>query len=74
MTPVGADDNWSATWNEDALNGLNSCAPDCYYSGFHLEMRVPWEDDLTPAVTCESFLQMELSFDWYELSDGGGEL
>ena len=69
-TPAGEAGSWSATWGEEALIGLNACAPDCYYSGFHLEMRIPWEDELTPAVDCESFLQMELSFDWYDLSAG----
>jgi len=74
VIPAGEDGNWSASWFEDTLHGLNACAPDCYYSGFHLEMRVPWEDDQTPAVSCESFLQMELSFDWHDLSEEGGAL
>lgn len=73
VTPNGEAGSWSASWHEDSLIGLNDCAPDCYYSGFHLEMRVPWEDELTPAVSCESFLAMELSFVWTDLSveDGG---
>ena len=74
VTPTGEAGSWSATWSEEALNGLNACAPDCYYSGFHLEMRIPWEDERTPAVACEAFLQMELSFDWSDLSTGDGAL
>jgi hypothetical protein len=73
IKPMGTDGSWSATWTSSALVGMNSCTPDCYYSGFHLEMRIPWVDDQTPAVTCEDFLEMELEFTWYDL-EGGVEL
>ena len=66
VQPNGADGNWSATWTASALAGMNSCSPDCYYSGFHLEMRIPWDDDHVPEVACEDFLQMELEFTWYD--------
>ena len=66
VTPIGSDGNWSATWTASSLAGMNACWPDCYYSGFHLEMRIPWEDEYTPAVDCSDFLAMELSFTWYE--------
>ncbi len=69
-SPMGSDESWSASWTASALTGLNSCSPDCYYSGFHLELRIPWIDEQTPAVDCADFLQMELSFTWYDLDNG----
>lgn len=66
VQPIGSDGSWSATWTASALTGMNSCFPDCYYSGFHLEMRIPWVDEQTPEVACEDFLQMELEFTWYD--------
>lgn len=68
--PLGSDGSWGASWTSSALNGLNFCSPDCYYSGFHLEMRIPWEDEQTPGADCDDFLEMELSFTWYDLAEG----
>ncbi|MDG1478974.1 MAG: hypothetical protein P8R54_05250 [Myxococcota bacterium] len=70
VQPSGTDGNWSATWTASSLAGMNACSPDCYYSGFHLEMRIPWGDDLLPEVACEDFLQMALEFTWYDADLG----
>jgi len=70
VQPSGTDGNWSATWTTSSLAGMNACSPDCYYSGFHLEMRIPWSDDHLPEVACEDFLQMALEFTWYDADLG----
>ncbi len=65
VTAIGSEGSWTALWSTSSLGDLNTCTPDCYYSGFHLELRIPWKDE-QPAVACEDYLDMRLEFTWHE--------